>query len=212
MPGHRQRRARGPAIGRGVVDLGRVTQPPPGAPPADDDELAVHGADARGSAGRRERGSRLPPASLLAIQPEVALGQEALLGEPANGVERVAHDGERHVVAGSGEIGDSLPAVRGWIVAKRGGGGPAGAVDPSGDVDLSVQDGGGQLLDRLGERGGGGPAAVPREEREAKEKREEDGTYSTVHVPSRASSVPRAASSRRVPKPAVRAWAYTSAS
>src|SRR5882672_1546943 len=208
----RDRRRIAPAVGRGVVDRRPVNQSPAGAPPADDDELAVHGADARGSAGRRESGSRLPAVSLFAIQPEVALGQEALLGEPADGVERVVHDGERHVVAWSREIGDPLPAVRGWIVAKRGGGGPAGAVDPSGDVDLSVQDGGGQLLDRLGERGGGGPAAVTREEREAKEKREEDGTYSTVHVPSRASSVPRSASSRRVPKPAVRAWAYTSAS
>src|SRR2546425_4165154 len=111
-----------------------------------------------------------------------------------------------------GEIGDALPTVRRRIVAKRGGGGPAASVDPSGDVDLAVQYRGAELLDRLGQRRGGGPAAVPREEGEAKEKREKDGSYSTVHVPSRVSSVPRSASSRFPPKPAARAWAYTSAS
>src|SRR2546427_11496264 len=84
----------------------------------------------------------------------------------------------------------SLPAVRGRIVAERDGGGPAGAVDPSRNVDLPMQHGGAQLLDRLGQRGGGGPAAVACEEGEAEEKREDDEAYSTVHVPSRANSVP----------------------
>src|SRR2546427_8231688 len=46
----------------------------------------------------------------------------------------------------------SLPAVRGRIVAERDGGGPAGAVDPSRNVDLPMQHGGAQLLDRLGQR------------------------------------------------------------
>ena len=52
--------------------------------------------------------------------------------------------------------------------------------------------------------------AVAREEGEAKEKREQDGAYSTVHVPSRVSSVPMSGTSR--PSPAARACAYTSAS
>src|SRR5213596_372191 len=85
---------------------------------------------------------------------------EAWLREPTHGIKRVAHDGERHVVARGREVGDALPVVRRGIVAERGRGGLAGAVDPSGDVDLIVQDGGGQLLDRLRKRRGSGPAAV----------------------------------------------------
>ncbi len=109
------------------------------------------------------------------------------------------------MVACGREIGDTLPAVRSWIVAERGGGGPAGAVDPAGNVDLAVQHRGAELLDRFRQGRGGRPVAVPREEGEAKEKREDDGTYSTVHVPSRASSVPRSGASR--PSPAARACA-----
>src|SRR3989454_3745106 len=208
----RDRRRMAPAAGGGVVDRRRSARLRASAPPADDDEPAVHSADARRPAGRRERGPRLPLVAILAVQPETALGHEALLGEPADGVERVAHDGERHVVAWSGEIGDPLPAVRGRIVAKRGGGGPAGTIDPAGNVDLPTQHRGAEFLDRLGQWGGGGPAAVACEEGEPEEKREEDGAYSTVHVPSRASSAPRSATSRPSPKPAARACAYTSAS
>src|SRR5207249_1244926 len=158
----------------------RADQPTPGAPPADDDEPAVHGAHARGPAGRGERGPRLPPVSILPIQPQIALRHEALLGETAHGVERVAHDGERHVVAWGREYRDVLPTVRGRIVAERGGGGTAGPVDPSGNVDLAAQHRGAELLDRLGQRGGGGPAAVGLGEAAAREQRNGAKTHTVT--------------------------------
>src|SRR5206468_5943802 len=60
------------------------------------------------------------------------------------------------------------------IIAERGGGGPAAAVDPSGHVDLPVQHRRAELLDRLGQRGGGGPAAVARDARNAEEEGEDE--------------------------------------
>src|SRR5216117_2132651 len=61
VPRRRDPRRPMPAIRGRVVDRRLVDESAMGAPPADDDEPAVHDAHARRPAGRRERGPRLPP-------------------------------------------------------------------------------------------------------------------------------------------------------
>src|SRR3989475_10778533 len=73
----------------------------------------------------------------LPIQPQGALGHEAWLREPTHGIERVAHDGERHVGAGDRDVVDALPVGRGGFLAERGPGGPGGAGGPSGGGQLT---------------------------------------------------------------------------
>lgn len=58
------------------------------------------------------------------------------------------------------KVGDPLPSVQGRIVAEGRCGGSSRSVDAAGDVDLAVQDGGGEFLGGFGERRGGRPAAV----------------------------------------------------
>src|SRR2546428_13492460 len=84
VPRRRDPRRPMPAIRGRVVDRRLVNEPAMGAPPADDDEPAVHDAHAPPPPARRERGPRLPPVSILAIQPQAAPRPEALPGDPAH--------------------------------------------------------------------------------------------------------------------------------
>src|SRR5256885_1522008 len=158
VAGRRYRRAVAPAVDRGIVDRRRRHQTAVETPATDDDQLTAHGRGAGRTARRRQRGARLPAVRVLAVQPERVFRDEALTGETADGIQRVAHHGEGHMVTGRGEVGDPRPAIRRGIVAERGGAGVIAPVDAAGDVDPPVQRRGGELLHGLGERCGGGAA------------------------------------------------------
>src|SRR3989441_973334 len=165
------RRAAAPAVRGGIVDRGRVHESPPAAPPAHDDQPSVRGRHPRGAARGGARRAGPPHAAILALQPPVVLGPERPTREPAHRVQRVAHDGQRHVVARRGEVGDARPAIRGRIVAPRGRRDTA-PLDAARDVDPAVQHGGRELLRGHRQRRGDGPAAVARRDTNASDEGE----------------------------------------
>src|SRR5437763_1446374 len=109
VAGRRYRRAVAPAVDRGLVDRRRFHQATLETPSTDDDQLAADGGGPGRAARRRQRRARLPAVRAFAVQPERAFRDEAFTGETADGLQRVAHHGEGHVVTGRGEVGDPRP-------------------------------------------------------------------------------------------------------
>src|SRR5213593_530016 len=151
-----------PAMRPGIVDRRGVEQDPSHTPPAHHDELAAHDAHAGCAPRLGERRARLPAVPVFTVDPQVRFRDEARLRQASDGVQRVARDGQRHVVPGRGEIGDAFPPVRRRVVAVGGCRGAVAAVDAASDVDLAVQDGRVRLLDRFGEGRAGGPVGATR--------------------------------------------------
>ena len=158
-----------PCVVARIVHECRVDQRTRDAKASDDDDLSRDHADGGRAARRRERRAHFPRVLVCSVHPESCFRNEArAVVEPADRVERVVHDGQRHVVARLGQISDALPVVATRVVPVGDGSGFVHRIDAAGDVDLSAVENAVMFLNPLGN----GRGRRPRSRRGRRDKNE----------------------------------------